>query len=237
MVRQILTCCGVLVMAMPGPPQALGAGKVPLGQTVTERPRPKLGPLGVRAGAFTIYPMIEIRESYDGNVFATETNISDDLITVIHPSIRVKSETTRHRFDIQANANVGKFADNTDENYEDMLISAEGRLDILRKTRLFAALRYQGLHQDRSSPDDPATNVEPVEYSVLNGLFAGEHVINRLGFRLEGKFKTLDYDDVSTAVGAVIDQDDRDRGEYEFSFRGATSWPRNMRDLSGFHTI
>ena len=219
MVWQVVTCCGVLAMAMPGPPPALGAGKVPVGETVTERPRPKLDPLGVRAGAFTIYPMIEIRESYDSNVFATETGTSDDLITVVHPSIRVKSETTRHRLDFQANARVGKFADNTNENYEDMLFSAQGRLDILRRTRLFAALRYQRLHQDRSSPDDPATNAEPVEYGNLGGLFAGEHVINRLGFRLEGNFKTLDYDDASTAAGAVIDQDDRDRSEYEFSLR------------------
>jgi len=68
--------------------------------------------------------MIEIRKSYESNVFATESESSDDLITVAYLSIRFKSDASRHSIEVLANAGKAQYADNTNENYQDMLISA-----------------------------------------------------------------------------------------------------------------
>ena len=41
------------------------------GQSVTERPRPELDPLGIHAGGFFIYPRAELDQVYNDNIYAT----------------------------------------------------------------------------------------------------------------------------------------------------------------------
>ena len=47
-------------------------------------------PLGIRAGSFLIFPSLNVSEIYDDNVFASDNNTDDDLITVISPQVRVE---------------------------------------------------------------------------------------------------------------------------------------------------
>ena len=194
--------------------------ELPKNKSVTERPRPDYDPLGIRAGAFTIVPRIEIGESYNDNIFAEDTGEVDDLITVVHPSLTVKSDTSNHSLRLEADARVGLHADRSDEDYEDFKIAAIGRIDVLRNSRLFGALAYRALHEDRSSADDP-NGKEPVEYDTASVMVGGVHAFNRLSLRLDGRFTNLDFDDTTTAAGVNIDQDDRDRALYAMSLRAA----------------
>src|SRR4051812_21342077 len=43
------------------------------GQTVTDRPRPELDPLGVHLGTFFLYPRLELDELFNDNIFATRS--------------------------------------------------------------------------------------------------------------------------------------------------------------------
>ena len=144
----------------------------------------------------------------------------DDLITVVHPSIAVKSDTANHSIRFHAGARIGRFADRGSEDFEDFDISADGRLDVLRTTRLFGLLRYQALHEDRSSVDE-ANGKEPVEYGLASVSLGGMHEFNRLSLRLVGRARHLDFDDARTAAGAPIDQDARDRDVYSVMLRAA----------------
>src|SRR5690348_6969052 len=72
------------------------------GQTVTERPRPELDPLGVHAGSFFIYPRVELDQLYNDNIYAAGSNRVDDFITVLSPSVDVKSNWSNHALNADA---------------------------------------------------------------------------------------------------------------------------------------
>lgn len=197
---------------------ALTAIKLPEDKAVTDRPRPDYDPLGVRVGGFTIFSYIEIIGKYNDNIFAEETGTVDDLITVIHPSLMVKTDSPNHLLRFDAGAKIGRFADRNKENYEDFDVSAKGRINVLRNSNLFGELRYVATHEDRSSPDD-ADGVEPVEYATTHVRLGGMHEFNRLALTLSGDATGYDFDDAHDASGSEINQDDRDRTVYRMSLR------------------
>ncbi len=58
---------------------------------VQERPRPAFDPLGIRLGNFLVFPRLEVTETYNSNVFADPDDEEDDLITVVEPTVSVRS--------------------------------------------------------------------------------------------------------------------------------------------------
>ncbi|MGE0651349.1 MAG: outer membrane beta-barrel protein [Alphaproteobacteria bacterium] len=191
---------------------------VPRGQTVEERQRPDLDPLGVRVGAFTLFPSIALEEQYSDNIFATENNTIDDFITRLLPRARLRSNWNNHSLSVYGNADIGRYADNGNEDYEDYTVGTNGRLTILRDTWLQGQVEHQRRHEDRGSPDDVG-GVEPTIYGATLGQLTGFHRLNRLNFTLSGTVERLDYDDVATGGGGNINNDDRDRYEMETSLR------------------
>ena len=74
------------------------------GETVTNRSRPELDPLGMRAGSFLIYPRLGLQETYNDNIFAVESDEQDDFITLVRPQLDVRSDWTNHAVDLRAGA-------------------------------------------------------------------------------------------------------------------------------------
>ncbi len=82
--------------------------------TVTERARPELDPLGIRAGGFIIFPSATITESFDDNIFADDTDTVDDLITNVVPEIVVRSDWRNHEIKLFGSADIAFHADRSD---------------------------------------------------------------------------------------------------------------------------
>lgn len=218
---------GVQVSEGPQPPEQVAQAAievpsrittVPRGQTVEERRRPDLDPLGVQVGTFTLLPSIGLEEQYNDNIFATENNTIDDFITRLLPRARLRSNWNNHSLSVYGNADIGRYADNGNEDYEDYTAGANGRLTILRDTWLQAQVEHQRRHEDRGSPDDVG-GIEPTIYGATLGQLTGFHRLNRLNFTLSGTVERLDFDDVATGGGGIINNDDRDRYEMETSLR------------------
>lgn len=186
--------------------------------TVTGRSRPELDPLGVRAGGFIIFPNATISESFDDNIFATDTDTVNDLITNIVPAIVVKSTWRSHEIKMFANADIAFHADRSAEDYQDVTLGAEARLDVLRDLAISAGLTFAGLHESRGSADEVDGN-EPTEFDRLYATLGVAGRLNRISLSVEGGVTRLDYDDAVDSSG-VINNDDRDRDSYELVVRG-----------------
>jgi len=189
------------------------------GETVTNRPRPELDPLGVHAGGLFIYPSLGLQEFYNDNVFATDGDETDDFITLISPRVDVRSDWTKHAFDLYAKAAIGRYADQTGEDFEDFSVGTNGRLDITQRANLRAGVSYDRLHEGRGSPDDirRASGSPPVDPTLFDDKSVFLTYQQRLGrFLLEsgGVVDRLDYDNVRTEDGGTIINDDRDRAIY-----------------------
>ncbi|WP_316977178.1 outer membrane beta-barrel protein [Shumkonia mesophila] len=187
--------------------------------TVTTRQRPEYDPLGVRLGGFFLYPQAELSEIYRDNIFYSDGNKESDFITVLSPSLLLKSNWNNHALNLFADADIGRHMDNSDEDYEDWRTGFDGRVDIDRSANITGGFQFAERHENRSSPDSPTDAAEPVTYSEYGPQAAIFKRFNRLSMRLGGDLKVLDYDDATTNAGGTRDQDGRDRMETEGSFR------------------
>ncbi|MCZ6863773.1 MAG: outer membrane beta-barrel protein [Alphaproteobacteria bacterium] len=193
--------------------------RVRRGETVTSRKRPELDALGVRVGTFLVYPKLSLEENYSDNIFADADNEVSDFITRILPSLRIDSDWGNHAVSLEGGADVGRYLDNTDENFEDYHFSASGRVDVRRSTKVRARVRYRALHSDRGSPDDER-GVEPTQFDIFSVGVNGFHNFGRVNVTLGGTFDKYDFDDVATSDPArPFNNDDRDRNEVEASLR------------------
>lgn len=188
------------------------------GRTVLERERPELDPLGIRVGSFILSPSLSVHQEYNDNIFATETDTESDFITRILPELSLRSDWNNHSLAFFGSGNIGRYWDNSAEDFEDFNVGTSGRLDVRRDTWVRARAEYQDRHEERSSPDDVGGD-EPTEYNVSIGRLEGFHRLNRLSFTLGGAIERFDFDDVGTSLGTTINNDDRDRDEYEASLR------------------
>ena len=186
--------------------------------TVTERPRPELDALGVKSGAFTIFPSIEVSETYNDNIFATDAGTIDDFITTITPAVRVSSDWNQHYVGFNATGDIVRYADNSKEDHETFDLALDGRLDIRRDTSVTGRAAYEQGSEERGSIDD-AGGRTPTEFDVKSletGLF---NKWNRVSLNADGSFFSRDFDDVATTTGTV-NNDDRDRDEFGLTVRG-----------------
>lgn len=187
--------------------------------SVRYRTRPAYDAVGIRAGAFTVFPLASIEGKFDDNIYATNVNETDDFITELATALEVNSNWSRHSLNFTAGARQYLYADHSDENRLDWNVGVNGQIDVTRDTQIRAALNYSQNHEDRGDPSAPAAASEPTEYSLLTGNASVGHSFNRLTASISGGFSEYDYDDVLSTVGAVIDQDNRDRTEYQEALR------------------
>lgn len=193
-------------------------GDVVRGATVTERQRPDYDPIGVRLGGFFLLPALSVQESYNSNIFATNTNEQSDFITSIEPKVDLRSNWNNHALNLHADTRIVRFADHDNEDFEDYTLATDGRLDVQRDFRLFGGAGYRVRHEQRSSPNDQGGS-EPTEYDVLGLNLGVEKQFNRVSTRLDAKRDTYSYDSVRTSGGTTIDQGDRDRDQTEIALR------------------
>jgi hypothetical protein len=201
----------VLTAAVAGAGTGIVQGVEPLRpETVTTRERPELDPLGMRAGAFLIYPAMTIDGVHDDNIFAVESDEDSDFITHFRPELAIESDWGRHALNFDAGADIGRYNDNGDEDYEDYRVSLDGRLDMQRQNNLSARAGYANEHVPRSSPNDE-NGTKPTTYDIGSLSAAYRHRLNRLTFRVGGAFKQFDYDNVKASDGTTINNQDQNR--------------------------
>lgn len=206
---------GVMLLSASAPVMAqdffrVEEEEVRRGVTVTDRKRPELEPLGMRLGGFLLYPALAVSESYNDNIFATDGGETDDFITSIVPTVSLKSNWNNHALNLGAGANIGRYKDNSHEDYEDFILKVDGRLDITRRSNFSGAINYSRRHEERSSPDDVG-GAKPSEYDIFAARLGFFQRFNRLSVRLKGDYRQFDFDDAINK--------DRNRSEYDLSVR------------------
>lgn len=191
---------------------ALGSGLACAQEAVhvLNRPNPDYDPVGGRVGSFFIFPRAEVETRYDSNIFALDHNVESDVIGVFKPAVKIQSDWSRHALNAEAGAEIGRYGQFESENYEDVFIGIDGRLDVLRSTTLFADLDLSKRHEDRGSPDD-VNGETPTEYYDVSTGINGAYQAGRIALFGDARLQFLDFDDVRTAGGTAINNDDRDR--------------------------
>ena len=192
---------------------AVWAQEVPPGESVRTRPKPELDPIGVKLGAFLFFPSLDIAEFYDDNIFATENDLDHDLITVIEPTLAINSDWENHALSASVDGKFGLHARSSDEDYRDINMKANGRLDVTRELLANARVGYSIIHEDRSSTDDVG-GAEPGEFTLLTGGADATASFDAFSLTISGDFESFNHDDTPSTIGPV-NQDDRDRLHFD----------------------
>lgn len=163
-----------------------------------------------RLGSWILIPGIEIEGAYQSNVYATESNEESDFVTILKPRVQLNSDWSVHQINLELGADLGFYADFTDENFEDFHFSNDNRFEIVRGTNLITDLLYRSAHESRSSPENLSSAVEPLTYDLLTGMLGVERDLAKLGLRVDVKASSIAYDDSRSITGRTIDNSFRD---------------------------
>lgn len=175
-------------------------------------------PLGIRAGVFMLHPGITLAGEYTDNAFFASDNEQSDTIYHIRPYVTAQSAWSRHSLQLRLAADIARYNDFGERDYEDYFFGVTGRVDVKSRSFFNYGLDYMDLHEglnNRSSEQ----GVQPTRYNLGGGNIGYDHTFNRLSLSAKFTLNRLDFDDVLAADGAVIDNQDRDRDESSYSLR------------------
>ncbi|RRQ23616.1 hypothetical protein D5687_05990 [Guyparkeria sp. SCN-R1] len=141
-----------------------------------------------------------------------------DTVGILSPSLAVRSDWDNHELNFNAGADLARYRDNSDENYDDFWLNTDGRYDINAVSNVFGGLGYTRTHEDRTSPEG-AAGVEPVQYDSLDAHGGYARRIGQTVLRLGATAQQLDYESGIDATGVPINHDDRDRDIYALGAR------------------
>lgn len=176
-------------------------------------------PLGIHAGSFLIIPKVDLNETFNDNIYATDTNTKTDLVTDIRPEIAARSNWNRHALNAVIKGDIKRYADHDSENENNFLVATDGRVDVLRDTSIGGGISYAQDHEDRGDPNTIGSPSEPVQFETTTARIGAYRGLGKLNARVDSEVKHLQYDRSYTTAGAAIDNGVRDRNEFTQTVR------------------
>lgn len=181
-------------------------------------PEPQSETGGLHLGSFRIHPGLLVTGYYDDNLFVTDTNPVDDLVTVVSPSVLVHSDWDKHFLNLDAGADIARYANHDTEDHEHYHVSSEGRFDFSNTANAFGGVRYYHDTEDRESPD-AVFGATPTQYDDIGSYGGVFGQFDRFAVRLGGTFQQLNFDNVQSLLGGgiplgTINNHDRNRDLY-----------------------
>jgi hypothetical protein len=187
------------------------------GQGVAERQYDAYTAQGVRVGSFVLRPSLTVSETYDSNVFASNTGEVSDFVTEVNPNIVFESDWANHSLRLEADLEQSLHASEDSEDSTDWSVGLSGRVDVLNDTQLRAGVLYGSLTEDRGEPEDIGAAAEPTDYSLFEVSAGVTQRFNRLLFDVGAEYSELDFDDTPLIGGGLDENDDRDRSVLEIA--------------------
>ena len=214
------TCAVALaqaVLATPGhaqdftkePAQEPTAIEVPWAQRIQD---------AINFGPFKFNTGVTVSEVYSDNIFVNRNNKQQDTYTVFAPYLDADVDAGQHTLKLRGGAEIGRYNRFASEDYEDFYLGADGRYRFGATTSLIGGAEYRWEHEPRESPD-AVNGAEPTKYRY-GDYYAGlvhrsDNIIGRVGATMT----TYDFDNTPVTGGGAINNQDRNRKEYEVGSR------------------
>lgn len=179
--------------------------------SVQQRSRPEYESPGLRAGAFLLYPRIEVSAERNDNIYATETNEVDDTIFHVRPEIAIESNWSQNFLSAYARGSINRYMDKEDENKDEYAVGGAGRIDVNRQTNIGFGADYVSGFESRMASSAARNAVSPTELDTYQAYVSASRAAGYIKISGRLDWRGFDYSDGRTALGAVIDQDVRDR--------------------------
>jgi hypothetical protein len=174
--------------------------------SVRQRPHPGYEALGLREGAFMVWPKLNTTVEYNNNIFATTAQQQSDTVWHVSPEVDVTSNWSRHALDLYARSTINRYSSFSSENTNDFGVGAQGRLDVLRSAQINGGADWARLTEPRTSAASLG-QAKPVQYELSSAFVSGAREFNRL--RLSGRLDVRNF--IYLNESGNRQQHDRDR--------------------------
>ena len=181
-------------------------------------------PKGVRLGGFKLFGTLEADEVFNDNIYATSnaTGKQAAFIQLINPTLELRSDWTNHMLNAYAKGGFGFYSvDGARNNYQDISVGADARLDIQRNWNVYGGASWNRRHDEFGTPNTPNGLGLPVTvYNQSTANVGYFQTFNRLNVRLDGRFDNYNFfnNGLGPAQG-VIPNSDRNRNEFREALR------------------
>lgn len=166
---------------------------------------------GIPWGSFLVFPDVSLAATYDDNIYAERTDVAEDMVYTLSPSIEVKSNWKQHALNFDLGADFDRYRNNDAEDVNDYWLGFDGRYDLSARTNIFGGARHSRDHEDRSTPGalNPSAQTEPTRYDHAEAHLGLAHAFGAFRLRAGGTWDQYDYKDGLSTLGTV-DNDYRD---------------------------
>jgi hypothetical protein len=207
----------------PSGPQAPAAPGQPTypSETVTQRPRPELDPLGLHFDDFFWFPRAELDEAYNNNIFATPRSTTADFITGLQPSFDLLSSFPRNALNLHGGATTQFYASHSNQNTQDGFFSTDGRLDVDAGSSFYASAEAAHLHIPRTSTNSPGNAAQPVTYWNYTANAGYRQAGLRVGYQADFAVQSTQYNAVPAIGGGILPQSPSDATISQAALRGS----------------
>lgn len=164
--------------------------------------------------SFVVKPSFGVTGVYESNIFLTENNAVGDRRVEYSPGLVIQSDWGRHSLALTGTATLGRYVENTDEDFEDYQVQLSGRLDIHDNKKLDIVAGIARRHEERNEEDDPGRGFDPIVSFNRFADLAFEYLADVFLVRYKFNFENRDFKD-----SGALDNDGRDKTVIKTSLR------------------
>lgn len=178
------------------------------------RPRRKVAPdpnapLGLRAGAFSIYPAIGVGGTYSDNINQSKNSPEGDIGLRLTPGLRIASDWARHALTVAASGDFVLFDKHPKYNDINFDAGSDLRLDVRHDTTLDLRTGYSLTQTFGSSSEVPANASSQRVDQTASTVAEFNRNLGRITARLIGGADWYWYGNVKLQSGATESNRDR----------------------------
>jgi len=165
---------------------------------------------GVRISpSFVLYPRAAVDLAYDTNIYNVEEQKSEDGVVSLRPALTLRSDFSRHEINLEAEANIRRHFDISDENSEQYRLGAQSLLELGSGIDVRAFTGYRRGIEQRGTAGDVFLTDRPVAFHEKRAGLEIARSGRRLGLAVAANVLKRDYSD-TTSGGITIDLSIRD---------------------------
>ena len=178
------------------------------------------GAIGLRTGAFLIFPRLEAEVGVSNNVALASQGEQEDLLFRFAPAVDLRSDWSRHQLDLSASTVVDRHADQTQLDRETWDIGARGRLDVGDYASLSAEGRVSQLQEEPFSSGVDAAQAILSRYRRDFVALRGSRQVGRTRLSATAAYTNFAFEDLDLGNGVLGSQANRDREQVTLAAQG-----------------
>jgi len=180
-------------------------------ESVTDRARPDYEAIGVPLGGFMVFPTIKAQLGSSDNVYQTADNRVSDGFVMISPKVKIASNWAVNSLVFEASGNFKRFFKETPRNENGWVTGLSGKFSIDPEKTVGFTVRTQRYYESQFTGAAQNNISTPVRAQASTAALSAETRMARVRGVLAGDFTHVNFLPAISRLGAIVNQDDRDR--------------------------